>query len=84
MRTGSSCRVRQKALKKSTSTHFDGYQVNRCAVHTLQTTKFQAFSALKTKLSRHIDRARCALRTLPDCNLTVILIVTEQIHRQNI
>jgi len=26
MRTGSSCNVRQKALKKSTSTHFDGYQ----------------------------------------------------------
>ena len=56
MRTGSSCRVHQKALKKSTSTHFDGIKVNWCAVHTLQITKFQAFLALKSKLSTHLDR----------------------------
>ena len=57
MRTGSSCRVRQKTLKKSTSTHFDGYQVNRCAVHTLQITKFKAFSALKASSADTPDRA---------------------------
>ncbi|GEM_PF-5674871 len=53
MRTGSSCRVHQKALKKSTSTHFDGIKVNWCLRPTLQITKFQAFLALKSKLSTH-------------------------------
>ncbi|MCY7383468.1 MAG: hypothetical protein LH628_12965, partial [Microcoleus sp. CAN_BIN18] len=35
---------------------FDGIKVNWCAVHTLQITKFQAFLALKSKLSTHLDR----------------------------
>jgi len=47
MRTGSSCRVRQKALKKSTSTHFDGYQSQ--PVLTAHPTNYQISIIFGTK-----------------------------------
>jgi len=49
MRTGSSCRVRQKALKKSTSTHFDGYQSQ--PVRSAHPTNYQISSIFGSKPS---------------------------------
>jgi len=54
MRTGSSCNVRNMHRKSQSQ-----------PVHsTLQITKFQAFSALRTKLSKHLDRVGCLGCTL--------------------
>jgi|GEM_PF-5125222 len=39
-------------------------KVNRCAVHTLQNTKFPAFYGLQTKLNKHA-RLSLAVRALP-------------------
>jgi len=64
MRTGSSCNVRNVYRKSQPVRISMGIKVNWCLRPTLQITKFQAFSALKSKLGRHIDRVGCLGRTL--------------------
>ena len=56
MRTGSSCNVRNVYRKSQPVRISIGIKVNRCLRPTLQITKFQAFSAPKTKLGTHLDR----------------------------